>query len=44
MKRTIKVEKEVDIKTLHVQANVRYWEDATVNGVEDEEGTLMPCR
>lgn len=29
---------------LAVEANVRYWEDATVNGVEDEEGALIPCR
>lgn len=44
MKRIIKVEKEVDLKTLHVEAGVRYWEDATVNGVEDTEGDLIPCR
>lgn len=44
MKATIKVEKEVEIKTLQVKAGARYWEDATVNGVEDEEGTLIPCR
>lgn len=25
-------------------AGVRYWEDATVNGVEDEDGTLIPGR
>lgn len=41
---TIKVEKEVDVKTLSVKAGVRYWEDATVDGVEDTEGTLIPCR
>lgn len=29
---------------LCVAAEVRYWEDATVNGVEDEEGDLIPCR
>jgi hypothetical protein len=46
MKTTIKVKikKEVDIKTLWVEAGVRYWEDATVNGVEDENGELIPCR
>jgi hypothetical protein len=44
MKATIKVEKEVDIKTLHVQAGVRYWEDATVNELADEEGDRIPCR
>lgn len=44
MKATIKVEKEVDIKTVLVKAHVRYWEDATINGQMDEEGTLTPCR
>lgn len=44
MKTKLKVEKEVEIKTLHVKAGVRYWEDSTVNGVEDEEGELIPFR
>lgn len=44
MKVTIKVEKEVDIKYCQVKAHVRYWEDATVDGMEDTEGTLIPCR
>lgn len=29
---------------LHVEADVRYWEDATVNGTEDTDGTLIPRR
>jgi len=29
---------------LIVRANVRYWEDATVNGVEDTDGELIPLR
>ncbi len=29
---------------IEVQAEVRYWEDATVNGAEDTEGTLIPAR
>lgn len=29
---------------LHVEADVRYWEDATVNGTDDTEGTLIPRR
>ena len=29
---------------LIVEAEVRYWEDATVNGAEDTEGTLIPRR
>lgn len=42
----IEVVKKVKIKieTLNVKAKVRYWEDATVDGVEDEEGALIPCR
>lgn len=44
MKATVTIEKEVDVKTVEVKAHVRYWEDATINGVADEEGTLTPCR
>lgn len=44
MKITLKVEKEFDAKFLQVQAGVRYWEDASVNGVEDTDGELIPCR
>ena len=44
MKTIIKVEKEVEIKTLEVKAGVRYWENAEVNGVDDDMGDLIPCR
>jgi hypothetical protein len=44
MKVNIKIEKEVDIKILSVEAGVRYWEDATVNGEDDTNGDLIPCR
>lgn len=44
MKVTIKVEKEVEIKTLKVIASEPYWEDATVNGIEDVDGDRIPCR
>ena len=44
MKVKIKIEQEVEIKTLEVKANARYWEDATIDGVEDTEGKLTPCR
>jgi len=44
MKTTVKIEKEVELKTLIVHAGVRYWEDAEVNRTEDEEGELIPCR
>lgn len=29
---------------LKVEAGVRYWEDATVNGIEDVDGALIPCK
>lgn len=29
---------------IEVEAEVRYWGDASVNGVEDEDGTLIPGR
>ncbi len=44
MKVTIKIEKEVDVQLLKARANVRYWEDATINGEEDTDGSLTPCR
>lgn len=40
----IKTEKLVEVATLHVDAGVRYWEDTTVDGVDDEKGNLIPCR
>lgn len=44
MRHTIKVEKEIEIKTLIAKVAVRYYEDATVNGIEDIEGNLIPCK
>lgn len=44
MKTEVNVKKEVELTTLVVKAGVRYWEDATVNGVEDVDGDLIPCR
>ena len=44
MELTIKVKKKVDAKTLLIDAGVLYWEDATVNGIEDVNGDLIPCR
>lgn len=29
---------------IEVSAGVRYWEDASVNGVDDDNGTLVPFR
>lgn len=31
-------------KYIKAEAEVRYWEDAYVNGVEDEDGSLIPLR
>ncbi len=44
MKIKFKVEQEFDAKILVVAAEVRYWEDASVNGQSDENGDLIPCR
>lgn len=44
MKAEIKTTKEVILTTLKVKAGVRYWEDAEVDGVDDEAGDLIPCR
>jgi hypothetical protein len=44
MKVKLKIEKEFDVKYLLAEAGARYWEDTTVNDVEDTEGTLIPCR
>lgn len=40
---TVKEVKEVEVVKLKVSANVRYWEDSTVNGQEDIDGN-MPLR
>ncbi len=44
MKVEINVKKEVEITHLHIDAGVRYWEDAKVNGIEDKFGDSIPCR
>lgn len=44
MKAQVKVTKEVNVSLLCVSAGVRHWEDATVNGVEDTDGCLIPFR
>lgn len=36
--------KEVEVKYLQVDAQVRYWEDAIVNGEHDDKGGLTPFR
>ena len=44
MKATVRIKQKVEFKTLLVKAGVRYYEDATVNGVVDELGDLIPCK
>jgi hypothetical protein len=44
MKIKLKIEKEFEVKRLFCAVGVRYWEDATVNGNEDINGDLIPCR
>lgn len=31
-------------KYIEVSAAVRYWDDATVNGAQDDSGDLIPCK
>lgn len=42
----VKIKKVVkyNAKQLQIRAGVRYWEDASVNGEEDTNGDLIPCR
>jgi hypothetical protein len=40
----VKETSKVAVKYLKVEAGVRYWEDGEVNGAEDTDGKLMPCR
>jgi hypothetical protein len=44
MEITAAAKSKVEATTLIAECNVRYWEDGTVNGEIDEDGTLIPCR
>lgn len=44
MKVKLNIKKEYDIKLVQCECGVRYWEDAKVDGVQDTDGTLIPCR
>lgn len=44
MEITLKIKKTFDIKYLQVEAGARYWEDTTVNEIDDIYGDLIPCR
>lgn len=41
---TVKRTESIEVTHLHAICGVRYWEDASVNGVEDQDGTLIPFR
>lgn len=41
---TVNATKAVPVKYLKVRCGVRYWEDATVNGEQDEDGSRIPLR
>ena len=40
----VKTTESKRVETLAVFADVRHWEDATVNGIEDTDGSRIPCR
>lgn len=44
MKVIARITKEFEVTAIGITAEVRYWEDATVNGVEDTDGALIPLR
>lgn len=41
---TLTTKTSASVAYLKARCGVRYWEDASVNGVEDEDGSLIPCR
>lgn len=40
----IEIKKSLDVKYLYAELGVRYWDDGIVNGIEDDEGQLIPLR
>ena len=40
----VTTKKRVRVKFLQARCGVRYWEDATVNGIADADGKLIPFR
>jgi hypothetical protein len=40
----IKSTTSIPVKYLRARCGVRYWEDGTVNGEEDADGSRIPCR
>lgn len=35
---------KVPVKYLRARCGVRYWEDGIINGVQDDDGSRIPCR
>ncbi len=44
MKITVIEKKEVEVKFIKVDAQVRYWDDAEINGATSEEGLNIPFK
>jgi hypothetical protein len=44
VKITVSVKRDIPVRYLEARVGVRYWEDAKVNGVDDDDGTLIPMR
>lgn len=45
MKVKVKIEKQVELKTMIVKAEPRYWEDSIIDGENDtERGLYVPCK
>lgn len=44
MKLTVSVKRVVEVVYLRARCGVRYWEDATVNGERDSDGSRIRCR
>ena len=40
----LREEKSFPVQYIRARCGVRYWEDATVNGERDEDGSRIPCR
>jgi hypothetical protein len=41
---SVGVRQAAEVKYLRVRCGVRYWEDAIVNGEQDDDGSRIPCR
>ncbi len=44
MKLKVTVKRGAGVKYLQARCGVRYWEDADVNGEQDDDGSRIPCR